>query len=160
MARFSGFSGADFGAAPLEKPPPWPSSEPRFYSRCWQIAAAGPGPQLGDANWAPSPPGGRRRKVKALHQYFPFSSFASLSPSLIPWFAYTFCTEFLDFPEFHFITFLAPTWIAPENSRSWRVLANADRGDCLVRIPKRFCRSFDLFGKDGIASKIIARDPF
>ena len=46
------------------------------------------------------------------------------------------------------------------NRRSWRVLAGANRRDCLVRIPNCFCRSFHLPRKDGIASQIVARDPF
>ena len=46
------------------------------------------------------------------------------------------------------------------NPRSWPVLANANRGDWFVKIPKRFCRSFHLSRNDEIASKIIARDPF
>ena len=46
------------------------------------------------------------------------------------------------------------------NRRSWRVLAGANRRDCLVRIPNCFCRSFHLSRNDGNASKIVARDPF
>ena len=46
------------------------------------------------------------------------------------------------------------------NSRSWPVLASAIRRDWFVRNSKCFCRSFHLSRNDGIASKIIARDPF
>ena len=53
-----------------------------------------------------------------------------------------------------------PAGAASENSRSWRVLANAIRGDWFVRISNRFCRSFHLSRNDEIASKIIARNPF
>ena len=50
----------------------------------------------------------------------------------------------------------------PDDSelRSWRVLAGANRRDCLVRIPNRFCRSFRLSRNDEIASRIVARGPF
>jgi len=129
LARFLGFSGADFNAAPLGKPPLRP-------------------PRRGAKN--------RRLYISISH--FPPSPLLHLHS--FPGFRTPFAQKLLIFPGFHFITFLAPTWIAPENSRSWRVLANADRGDCLVRIPKRFCRSFHLSRNDKIASKIIARNPF
>ena len=51
-------------------------------------------------------------------------------------------------------------WSPLRNPRSWRVLANAIRRDWSVRNSNRFCRSFHLSRNDGIASKIIARDPF
>ena len=56
--------------------------------------------------------------------------------------------------------FLGPCRVSLRNRRSWRVLAGANRRDCLVRIPNRFCRSFHLSRNDGIASRIVARDPF
>ena len=51
-------------------------------------------------------------------------------------------------------------WGPLRNSRSWPVLASADRRDCPVRNSNRFCRSFRLSRNHRIASKIIARDPF
>ena len=56
--------------------------------------------------------------------------------------------------------FLGSCRVSLRNRRSWRVLAGANRRDCPVRIPNRFCRSFHLPRKDGIASQIVARDPF
>ena len=46
------------------------------------------------------------------------------------------------------------------NRRSWPVLATASRGDWSVRISNCFCRRFHLSRNDGIASRIVARDPF
>ena len=62
------------------------------------------------------------------------------------------------FPANQFFPFRP--WRPLGNPRSWPVLANANRGDWFVKISKRFCRSFHLSRNDGIASKIIARDPF
>ena len=58
--------------------------------------------------------------MKALHRYFPFSTFTPPSPSLIPGIAGPFFTKFLNLPEKYFIAFLAPTWIASGNGRTWR----------------------------------------
>ena len=49
---------------------------------------------------------------------------------------------------------------ALRNGRSWRVLAGANRRDCLVRIPNCFCRSFHLSRNDRIAKGIVARNAF
>ena len=56
--------------------------------------------------------------------------------------------------------FLMQFWASSEYSRSWPVLASANRGDWFVRNSKRFCRSFHLSRNDEIASQIVARDPF
>ena len=55
---------------------------------------------------------------------------------------------------------LAGKWREGGISRSWRFFANANRGDWLVKNAKWFCKSFRLFRKDKIASKIIAGESF
>ena len=51
-------------------------------------------------------------------------------------------------------------WSPLRNSRSWRVLASANRRDWSVRNSKCFCRSFHLSRNDRIAKGIVARNAF
>ena len=51
-------------------------------------------------------------------------------------------------------------WSPLRNSRSWRVLATANRRDWSVRNSKCFCRVFHLSRNDRIAKGIVARNDF
>ena len=90
--RFLRYFSRFFGAAPLENPPLCPPSPSPPMETGGRGAGRGP----------PSPPRGER-KQKALHWFISFCTLDHLPPSLIPGFAHTFFTEFLDFPGFYFI---------------------------------------------------------
>ena len=148
--RFLRYFSRFFGAAPLENPPlcPPPPPAPR-----WKLGGGGRG------GGPPLPPEGNenRRLYTGLSHFAP-STISHLH--LFPGLRTPFSQNSSISRDFILSPFLAPTWIAPENSRSWRVLASANRGDWFVRNSKCFCRSFHLSRNDEIASEIIARDPF